>query len=96
MTHHQGLLLPRAPARLQDRYEVGVVSEKAREFEFGYRFLVDEARGAGAGMAERTAWRICRDNRWWSVFGKKRGRAGRRGGRRTARSREPLARPTGR
>lgn len=26
-------------------------------------------------MADRTAWRICRDNRWWSVFGKKRGRA---------------------
>ena len=25
-------------------------------------------------MADRTAWRICRDNRWWSVFGKKRGR----------------------
>ncbi|MFJ4648277.1 hypothetical protein ACIP6Q_32775 [Streptomyces bobili] len=39
---------------------------------FGYRFLADEARGAGAGMADRTAWRICRDNRWWSVFGKKR------------------------
>ncbi|WP_226651825.1 IS3 family transposase [Streptomyces hydrogenans] len=43
--------------------------------EFGYRFLADEARDAGAGMADRTAWRICRDNQWWSVFGKKRGRA---------------------
>ncbi|MGW3733588.1 hypothetical protein [Streptomyces sp. NPDC005148] len=42
--------------------------------EFGYRFLADEARSAGAGMADRTAWRICRDNNWWSVFGKKRGR----------------------
>ncbi|MGW2785053.1 IS3 family transposase [Streptomyces populi] len=42
--------------------------------EFGYRFLADEARSTGAGMADRTAWRICRDNRWWSVFGKKRGR----------------------
>jgi putative transposase len=41
--------------------------------EFGYRFLADEARGAGSGMADRTAWRICRDNNWWSVFGKKRG-----------------------
>ena len=27
--------------------------------EFGYRFLVDEARAAGQPMAERTAWRIC-------------------------------------
>ncbi|MGW7427772.1 IS3 family transposase [Streptomyces sp. NPDC054813] len=42
--------------------------------EFGYRFLADEARSAGSGMADRTAWRICRDNNWWSVFGKKRGR----------------------
>ena len=40
--------------------------------EFGYRFLADEARGAGEAMADRTAWRICSDNGWWSVFGKKR------------------------
>lgn len=43
--------------------------------EFGYRFLADEARSAGSGMADRTAWRICRDNNWRSVFGKKRGSA---------------------
>lgn len=42
--------------------------------EFDYRFLADEARGAGLAMADRTAWRICRDNRWWSVLGKKRSR----------------------
>ncbi len=42
--------------------------------EFGYRFLVDEARDAGEPMAERTAWRICSDNGWWSVFGKKKAR----------------------
>ncbi|MFE9093628.1 transposase [Streptomyces sp. NPDC007264] len=47
--------------------------------EFGYRFLADEGRGAGAVMADRTAWRICRDNHWWSVFGKKRGK-GRKAG----------------
>jgi transposase InsO family protein len=38
--------------------------------EFGYRFLVDEVRDAGFDVAERTVWRICRDNGWWSVFGK--------------------------
>lgn len=27
--------------------------------EFGYRFLVDEARETGESMAERTAWKIC-------------------------------------
>ncbi|CAM5641670.1 Transposase InsO family protein OS=Streptomyces griseomycini OX=66895 GN=FHS37_002252 PE=4 SV=1 [Streptomyces griseomycini] len=30
-------------------------------------------------MADRTAWRICRDNRWWNVFGKKRGKGKRAG-----------------
>ena len=30
-------------------------------------------------MAERTAWRICTDNRWWSVFGKKRDKNGKVG-----------------
>lgn len=40
--------------------------------EFGYRFLADEARDAGQMMAERTAWRICSDNGWWSTFGKRR------------------------
>jgi transposase InsO family protein len=39
--------------------------------EFGYRFLADEARDVGQSMAERTAWRICADNGWWSRFGKK-------------------------
>lgn len=47
--------------------------------EFGYRFLADEARSVGSGMCDRTAWRICRDNRWWSVFGKRRGRTKRAG-----------------
>jgi putative transposase len=44
--------------------------------EFGYRFLLDEAREAGESMAERTAWRICSELGWWSAFGKKRGRNG--------------------
>ncbi|GAB46393.1 putative transposase [Gordonia terrae NBRC 100016] len=39
-----------------------------------------EATIVGETMAERTAWRICRDNAWWSVFGKKRGRNARRPG----------------
>jgi hypothetical protein len=39
--------------------------------EFGYRFLLDEASDAGQDMSERTAWRICSNNAWWSRFGKK-------------------------
>ena len=46
--------------------------------EFGYRFLADEARTEGQPMADRTAWRICSTNGWWSVFGKPRGRNGKK------------------
>ncbi len=46
--------------------------------EFGYRFLADEARDEGQAMAERTAWRLCSANGWWSVFGKPRGRNGKK------------------
>jgi putative transposase len=46
--------------------------------EFGYRFLADEARDEGQPMADRTAWRICSVNGWWSTFGKKRGRNGKK------------------
>jgi transposase InsO family protein len=31
-------------------------------------------------MAARTAWRICSDNGWWSAFGKKRGKNGKKPG----------------
>ncbi len=48
--------------------------------EFGYRFLAGEVEAAGQRMSERTAWRICRDNQWWSVFGKKRAKNGKRPG----------------
>ena len=48
--------------------------------EFGYRFLADEARDAGQPMADRTAWRICSSMGWWSAFGKKRGRTGKKAG----------------
>jgi putative transposase len=39
--------------------------------EFGYRFLADEAAAAGFSAAERTVWRICSENGWFSAFGKK-------------------------
>ena len=48
--------------------------------EFGHRLLADEARYAGQVMADRTAWRVCWDNAWWSSFGKKRGRKGKKPG----------------
>ena len=48
--------------------------------EFGYRFLADEAEAAGQTMSARTAWRICCANGWWSSFGKKPGRGGKKPG----------------
>lgn len=50
------------------------------DLEFGHRLLADEAREAGETMADRTAWRICRDNAWWSSFGKKGSRNGKKPG----------------
>ena len=40
--------------------------------EFGYRFLTDQVHRAGFTACERTVWRVCRQNGWWSRFGKKR------------------------
>jgi len=42
--------------------------------EFGYRFLADEVRLGGQATSDWTVWRICRDNGWWSVFGKPKNR----------------------
>ena len=39
--------------------------------EFGYRFLADEVRDGGHAVCDRTVWRHCADNGWWSVFGKR-------------------------
>jgi transposase InsO family protein len=48
--------------------------------EFGYRFLADEARDVGQTACDRTMWRTCSANGWFSAFGKpKRGKAGRPG-----------------
>ncbi|KUF07764.1 integrase [Leucobacter sp. G161] len=42
--------------------------------ESGYRFLADEAKALGEPMCDRSAWRLCRDQGWWSAFGKKKAR----------------------
>ena len=38
--------------------------------EFGYRFLADEVRHGGHRVCDRTVWRRCAENGWWSRFGK--------------------------
>ncbi|OEV27092.1 integrase [Streptomyces nanshensis] len=72
--YYRWLARPVTDAAVEAAHRANVLFDAHREDpEFGYRFLADEARSAGVAMAERTAWRICRDNGWWSVFGKKRG-----------------------
>ena len=68
-------------AELIEAYRANALLDAHRDDpEYGYRLLVDEAAEAGEMMCERTAWKICRDNQWWSTFGKKRGKNGKRPG----------------
>lgn len=72
---------PVTDAELTAAYRANALFDAHRDDpEFGYRFLVDEAKEAGEPMAERTAWRICSELGWWSAFGKKRGRDSKRPG----------------
>jgi transposase InsO family protein len=42
---------------------------------FGYRFVADELHRAGIDASERRVWRLCSQERIWSVFAKRRGLA---------------------
>jgi putative transposase len=73
--YYRWLEQPVTDAELEEAYRANALFDAHRDDpEFGYRFLLDEARDAGESMAERTAWRICSDNGWWSAFGKKKAR----------------------
>jgi putative transposase len=73
--YYRWLAKPVTEAELVRAYRANALFDAHRDDpEFGYRFLADEAREAGEAMAERTAWRICSQLGWFSVFGKKRGR----------------------
>jgi transposase InsO family protein len=70
--YYRWLAHPVTDAEWVQAHRANALFDAHREdLEFGYRFLADEARDAGQPMADRTAWRICSVNGWWSVFGKK-------------------------
>ncbi|WP_109439475.1 IS3 family transposase [Mycobacteroides abscessus] len=78
--YYRWLADPITEAEVVEAYRANALFDAHREDpEFGYRYLVEEARDTGEPMAERTAWRICSQNRLWSVFGKKRGKNGKVG-----------------
>jgi putative transposase len=69
--YYRWLAAPVTDAEWVRAHRANALFDAHREdLEFGYRFLLDEARDNGQVMAERTAWRICSTNGWWSVFGK--------------------------
>ena len=69
--YYRWLARPVTDAELEQAYRANALFDAHRDDpEFGYRYLVEAAREAGEPMAERTAWRICSRNRWWSAFGK--------------------------
>jgi putative transposase len=71
---------PVSHAERTEAYRANALFDAHRDDpEFGYRFLLEEARAGGELMAERTAWRICSQQRMWSAFGKKRGKNGKPG-----------------
>ncbi|AXN46764.1 Integrase core domain protein [Mycobacterium marinum] len=78
--YYRWLANPITDAELIEAYRANALFDAHHDDpEFGYRFLVTEAADTGQLMAERTAWRICSNNGWWSAFGKKRGKNGKPG-----------------
>ncbi|MCM2579264.1 IS3 family transposase [Streptomyces meridianus] len=79
--YYRWLHQPVTHAEITVAYRANALFDAHRDDpEFGYRFLAGEAETAGQRMCERSAWRICRDNAWWSAFGKKRAKNGKRPG----------------
>ncbi|GAA1505825.1 hypothetical protein GCM10009788_06890 [Nocardioides humi] len=69
--YYRWLQSPVTDADLVEAYRANALFDAHKDDpEFGYRFLLDEAKDAGQDMAARTAWRICSDLGWWSAFGK--------------------------
>ena len=79
--YYRWLANPITPSEVVEAYRANALFDAHRDDpEFGHRLLADEARDAGEAMSDRTAWRIASSNGWWSAFGKKRGRNGKKPG----------------
>jgi putative transposase len=79
--YYRWLADPVTPSEVMEAYRADALFDAHKDDpEFGHRLLADEARDAGEPMADRTAWRITSANGWWSAFGKKRGRNGKKPG----------------
>ena len=73
--YYRWLAGPVTPGELDQAYRANALFDAHLDDpEFGYRFLVVQARDPGLAMAVRTAWAICSANGWFSAFSKKRAR----------------------
>ena len=64
---------PVTARELDDAHLANAIFDAHRDDpEFGYRFVADEIRDGGHNACDRTVWRHCQANGWWSRFGKKR------------------------
>ena len=73
--YYRWLASPVTEAELDEAQLANAVFDAHRDDpEFGYRFLADEVRQGGFEVCDRTVWRICQDNGWWSTFGKPKNR----------------------
>lgn len=69
--YYRWLAEPIVDSQLEEAYLANAIFDAHLDDpEFGYRFLADEVRLADHEVSDRVVWRICRDNGWWSVFGK--------------------------
>ncbi|BDZ39913.1 integrase [Microbacterium suwonense] len=79
--YYRWLANPVAAGEIVEAYRANALFDAHKDDpEFGHRLLADEAGDAGEPMSDRTAWRITSANGWWSIFGKKRGKIGKKPG----------------
>ncbi len=65
--YYRWLAHPVSDRELEQAYLANALFDAHRDDpEFGYRLLADEVRAAGHERCDRTVWRICAANRWWS------------------------------
>lgn len=73
--YYRWLTEPVTAAELAEAYLANALFDAHRDDpEFGYRFLTDEVHRDGFAVCERTVWKRCSENGWWSVFGKRKSR----------------------
>ena len=69
--YYRWLQGPITPSEVVEAYRANALFDAHQDDpEFGHRLLADQAREAGEGMSDRTAWPITSAHGWFSAFGK--------------------------